>query len=187
MRSFEKYLSVFFMLVFGIAGCLSGVQSEETPDGEEKPGNLPSTEGNFDIEKLFVDAEAPGKITGTQDPVVIRARYVNLSESIFDWMDKAHRSNPVGLDTIGLNLFEDADYTAVKDRIDSSLPKGFTWIGHVEGIENSLVILVVESRVMSGNITLPEGLMFQIRYIEGDIHAVYQIDQSAFPPELDSN
>jgi len=175
------------MMVFGIAGCISEVQSEETPNEEVKAGKLPSREGEFDIKMLFVDAEAPGKIMGTQDPVVIRARYVNIDESVFDWMDVANSSNPVGLDNIGLNLFEDAEYTAVKDSVDSSLPKGFTWIGHVEGIENSLVILVVENRVMSGNITLPEGLIFQIRYIEGNIHAIYQIDQSAYPPELDSN
>ena len=51
--------------------------------------------------------------------------------------------------TLQLNLFDDASYRAVLDRIDPT-QRGFVWVGHVAGVEMSTVSLATEDGVMSG-------------------------------------
>ena len=58
----------------------------------------------------------------------------------------------------------------------------YTWIGYLDGIEQSQVTLVVKDEVMSGNITLSD-VFYQVRYMGDGVHAIYRIDQSAFPSE----
>ena len=62
--------------------------------------------------------------------------------------------------------------------------QGLIWVGHLEVIALSSVILVAEDEIMAGNISLPGGF-YQVRYAGNGIHAIYQINQAAFPPEAD--
>ena len=83
--------------------------------------------------------------------------------------------------TLQLNLFDDASYRAVLDRIDPT-PGGFVWVGHIAGVEMSTVSLATEDGVMSGSILTPEAA-YEVRFAGVGLHSVVQIDQSAFPPE----
>ncbi len=130
---------------------------------------------------LFVHVNAPKNMSARNDAGVIRARFVKINFGLLE------RSVPAGNDTgsrivFTVNLFDDAVYQAVLDRLDRNTPEGFVWIGHLDHVEYSQVTLVVEKDVLSGNITLP-GSLYQIRYVGEGIHAVYRINQSAFPPE----
>jgi hypothetical protein len=93
-----------------------------------------------------------------------------------------HSPQPDGI--LILNLFEDVTHTAVLERVDSNPGGGFTWLGHLQDVPWSQVTLVVHEGVMVGNVISPEGI-FQVRYAGEGIHAVSEIDQSAFPPEMD--
>ncbi len=83
-----------------------------------------------------------------------------------------------------LNFFADAQYAAVLERSEPSQPDGFIWSGRLDGIEHSQVTLVVGGGILTGNTTTPDEL-FQVRWVDGSIHGIYQIDQSSYLPEAE--
>jgi hypothetical protein len=129
-----------------------------------------------DESTLFTESTLGAREDATGDPTVVRARYVDPDLSLLDGAE-------VGA-AVTVNLFEDATYRAILDRKEAALPEGYTWVGHLEGVEYSQVILTVGGGQVAGNITLP-GALYQVRYVGDGVHAVYQIDQSAFPPEAE--
>ena len=126
---------------------------------------------------LFVRTNAPKNRNARSAVTVMRARFVKIDFGLLE------RSASAGCRSdFTVNLFDDTVFQAVLDRLDRNEQGGFVWIGHLECIEYSQVTLAAEKDVLSGNIILP-GAIYQIRYVGEGIHAVYQIDQSAFPPE----
>jgi hypothetical protein len=81
--------------------------------------------------------------------------------------------------TIALNLFDDAAFVAQLDRVERT-PNGMAWIGHLQGIDQSQVILVVHGNIVSGNITTPDA-RYHIRFAGNGAHEVQKIDQTRFP------
>ncbi len=57
-----------------------------------------------------------------------------------------------------------------------------TFLVCVRRIKHSQAILVVDDGIMAGNITTP-GAFYQVRYVDNGVHAIYEINQSAFPEE----
>lgn len=86
-------------------------------------------------------------------------------------------------DAILLNLFPNAQYTAILDHIETQ-ENGYTWISHLGSVDNSQVTLIIGGGHMAGNVTLPDDF-YQIRYAGGLMYPIYQADQSAFPPEVE--
>ena len=123
---------------------------------------------------LFVASTQHGKVDTIEDPTVIRVRYVEVN---FALLEKAELG-----DTLILNLFDDLVFTAVLDRLEATTSDGYSWIGHLKGIDHSQVMLVIGGGQMAGNITLPDDF-YQVRFAGSGIHAIYRTDQSAFPPE----
>jgi hypothetical protein len=113
-----------------------------------------------------------------KDPTVLRSRSVEVN---FDRL--AGVEFPEGAEDIGLNLYDDIYFKAVKDRLEKRAGDSYTWFGNIEGAEYSQVILVVEDGVMAGNIRV-NGKLFQVRYTTDGVYAIYEIDPSAFPEEL---
>lgn len=129
--------------------------------------------------ELFIDATPSAQVLAQQEkdkqnPTIKRDRYVQIKLKLI-------RSQEGRL---FLNLFDDVLLTAANDRIEVRAENRFTWYGHVEEVEHSQVILVVEEGSMAGDI-IAEKDIYQIRDIGGGIHAIYEIDQSAFPPHAD--
>ncbi|MEE9398310.1 MAG: CAP domain-containing protein [Methylococcales bacterium] len=85
-----------------------------------------------------------------------------------------------------LNLFNDVDITAIRDRVEEIDSESFAWIGHVDGIENSEITLVIDGDGLglSGAIKFAE-FYFHIRPLESGHHVIREIDFSAF--ETDEN
>lgn len=133
---------------------------------------------------LFTDAVIEGTIDKLGDPTVVRDRFVDVKFDLLLKADQLPKDKAATADKLVLNLFQDVVLTALLDRVESNSPDSFSWIGHLEGVENSQVILVVGNGLMAGNITLP-GAFYQVRYAGNGIHAVYEIDQSGFPPEAE--
>lgn len=131
------------------------------------------------LHALFVDAPTSAENDALrekekQDPTIKRSRHVLVKVELL-------RSQE-GL--LALNLFGDLSLTAMKDRMEVRSENRYTWYGHIEGVEHSQVILVVEGGSLAGSITT-RGDLYQIRDIGGGIHAIYEIDQSALPPHAD--
>lgn len=84
--------------------------------------------------------------------------------------------------SVSLNLFPGATYTALLDNKAATHFGGYAWNGHLQGVAYSSVILVVDNGIMAGSIMFPGG-MYTIRSAGNGIHAINQVDQSAFTSE----
>ncbi len=133
------------------------------------------------LAELFSDAKVNGKADLPNDRTIIRQRHVNINLSVLMKADGSPRLDNKGLN-LKLNLFDDVALAAVIDKTESVSAGSLSFIGHVADIKESSVILSVYDGVMSGNITVP-GASYQVRYVGERVHVVYEIDQSAFPPE----
>jgi hypothetical protein len=127
---------------------------------------------------LFVEVVSTAAAAADQrvaaDRTRIRSRTVRVDLPQLGTRDS--RADP---GTLQLNLFDDASYRAVRDRIDLT-PGGFVWVGHILGVEMSTVSLATEEGVMSGLIQTPDGT-YTIGFAGNGLHSIVQIDQSAFP------
>ena len=128
-----------------------------------------------DVENEQVATLSTGKVRS--DSAVVRTRYVKVE---FGYVQGDQF--PEGASSILLNLFEDVSFQATKERLEKRSSTRYTWFGRVRGSAISEVILVVEDSVMAGNV-LVDGEMYQIRAVNGGIHAIRKIDQSRFPEE----
>jgi hypothetical protein len=132
---------------------------------------------------LFRSARSEGAMDYSDQRGIVRSRYVTLNTSLLVGSDGSALSLPPGA-TLSLNLFDDLGLTAVLERVELNAGGGFNWLGHVEGIPYSQVILVVNGEMVVGNVATPQGV-YQVRYAGGGVHAVHEIDQSAFPDEME--
>lgn len=144
-------------------------------------GDSPASDNERPI--LFMDSANQGSISTSGDPIVVRSRFVRVNFDLLLGEDGTPESLEPG-SPLTLNLFEDAHFTALLDRVEQKSPDRFAWIGHLEGVALSQAILVVRDGLMAGNITMP-GASYQVRYAGNGVHAVREIDQSAFPPEAE--
>ena len=108
----------------------------------------------------------------THNPTIKRARYVLVAVGLLRMKD----------DPILLNFFGDALFTVIHDHTEIRAVNRYTWYGHIEGVAQGQVILVVEDGHMAGDVRIP-GHIYQIRSIHEGVHALYEIDPSAFPPD----
>ena len=106
-----------------------------------------------------------------QDPTIVQMRYVQVN---FEFLEKA--------ESILLNLFNTVSVMATRERIERRSESRYTWFGRISGKEYSSVVLTIENGSMAGNITF-DGKVYQVRPMGNGIHAVREIDQSAFPTE----
>jgi hypothetical protein len=156
--------------ITGQGPILTPVPATPTPQITATAGTAPD---------LFVDSPDPGR--EVLWPGAIRSRFVLIDPNL---LTNANR--------LRLNLFNDTEFTAVLDsrqsRVDAFGPAagpGFIWQGHIEGILSSQVTLVSGISSVAGNIFLPVGYDYILRYA-GDgangIHGVYGVDSSLIPP-----
>ena len=132
-------------------------------------------------ESLFTEATNI-QVRDADEPYIIRSRFVNINFGLLSKKDRTLKTNSDVSTSLVLNLFNDIVFTVVLDRVAFNMSGSYSWFGHLDGIEESQVTLVIKDEVLSGNITLP-GAFYQVRYKGDGLHAIYEIDQSTFPPE----
>lgn len=130
---------------------------------------------------LFTTANIQN-LTIPAGPAILRSRLVTIDFDLLARSGNASSTPAEISDTITLNLFDDASFTARLDRVEPNQSGGYTWFGYLEGGENSQVILMVKEGILAGNVTYNKA-QYQIRHLENDVYAIHQIDQSAFPDE----
>jgi hypothetical protein len=133
---------------------------------------------------LFSEVAAADGLDWADDPTAIRSRLVAVDFSLVGAPDAFGDTRSGVSDTLTLNFFPDAVFAAVLDRVDIDPAEGFSWIGHLEGVELSQVALVVKDGVMVGNVTAP-GVFYRVRYAGDGAHVIHQVDWTAFPPEAE--
>ncbi len=116
-------------------------------------------------------------IAGTQarggepdDVSVVRQRAVALD---LDLVGGTHGALPPAW-RVALPLFEDVDLVAAFQRVEAGR-HGTAWIGTIEGVPYSQVVLAVVAGEMTGSITMP-GRAFDVQPAGGGVHLVREID-----------
>ena len=146
------------------------------------PSAATAQDADLVTDGLFLQSGATGTLALTDHPTVMRYRYVDVDFDELIREDESPKSTEPGY-SLTLNLFDDVVHTALLDRIEYIPEHDFVWLGHLAGEPHSQVIFVVGDGVLVGNIILPDA-SFQVRYAGNSVHAVSEIDQSAFPSEL---
>ncbi len=129
---------------------------------------------------LFLDPGNVANVTPPAEPMSIRSRLVTLNLDLLNGVI-APPGSPTQVKRLPLNLFSDASFIAIPDRVDIH-PKGLTLTGKLEGIDKSQVTLVVENQTLAGTVRMP-GKLFQIRFAGNGLHVISEMDQKAFPPD----
>ena len=83
-------------------------------------------------------------------------------------------------DTLTLNLFDDTVVTAVRDRMIDNVKGNTTWIGHIEGEQDSEVFLTVRGKTMSGNVQIGQDL-YEIETKGNNKHDITKVDPDKNP------
>jgi predicted 3-demethylubiquinone-9 3-methyltransferase (glyoxalase superfamily) len=134
-------------------------------------------------DELFADVAVGSGLAATDDPTIVRTRFVDVNLGLLAGAgDRSGEASGVA-DVLTLNLFEDVTLTALCDHVEANPSGSFSWIGHLQGVEYGQVILVVRGEMVMGDVSMP-GAFYQVRYAGGGVHAIHEIDQTAFPPEL---
>ncbi len=124
-----------------------------------------------------ITAKAADKAADLSD-VVVRSRLVTI-----DFAPVLNDQLPRGDESAVLNLFDDVNLVAVKDRLQTNSPTQYVWYGHVKDVEGGYVIMVVNNGQMAANIVLP-GERYHVRAADGNVHVVQEINPGAFKQEL---
>ncbi|MDD5113889.1 MAG: M12 family metallo-peptidase [Methylobacter sp.] len=83
-------------------------------------------------------------------------------------------------DTITLNLFDDVIVTAVRDRLIDNVKGSTTWIGHVEGEQESEVFLTQRGNAISGTVQIGTKT-YDIEPKGNNKHDITQVDPDRNP------
>ena len=89
-------------------------------------------------------------------------------------------------DSLTLNLFDDVVVTAVRDRLIDNVKGYTTWIGHVEGEQESEVFLTVRGKTMSGTVKIGADL-YEIETHGNNTHEITKVDTDSKPGTHDDH
>jgi hypothetical protein len=129
---------------------------------------------------MFRAVAGQGEPDTSDDPTIQRARWVEVDPDGLVGVPGPPGSGLGGARFLRLTLFDDVVLIALLDREWARPPDGVTWIGHIEGVPGSRVILRVEGEPMSGDISLHEA-SYQVQHAGDEVHVIYQVELSAAP------
>jgi hypothetical protein len=166
----KTYMTAAVLLALGMAGIfLYDRYFSEVAQVNRVLQEAPSAAGGpppdlFDADGIAQNPnkKLPPKAVGK------RNRAVNVRPELLD------------LDTLTLNLFEDVVVIAVRDRLVEHSPGNLSWIGHIDGVEDSEVFLTVRGKAMSGNVQIGDKT-YEIEPKANRLHEITQTDTSRNP------
>ena len=123
---------------------------------------------------------APERELGTLRAQPVGVDFDALRASMEAWTEDPSSASAA----LELNLFPDLSHVAVLDRVAFEWETNVVWIGHLEGVDDSLVVLVVGDGVAVGTIRWKDRA-FRLRYLPQGAHVVEEVDLTAFPAELE--
>jgi hypothetical protein len=85
------------------------------------------------------------------------------------------RLDLIAADRVTLNLFDYTTLVAVRERIADQGQGSRVWIGHIEGAEDSEVILAVRGKALSGTVR-HDGRVFEVQYAGDQSHRIQETD-----------
>ena len=122
---------------------------------------------------LFAEITAPHDYSTPGASTGIRSRFVSV-----DWNQLLTSQ----VDTLTLNLFDDATYQAVHKTTSGFDAVGFVWEGSLKDVPGGHVTLVVNGQALAATVSLP-GLLYRIKDTGLGAHIVEQVPTSDPMPE----
>jgi hypothetical protein len=121
---------------------------------------------------LFVDA---GDVQPGDTETMGRSRLVKIDLTQFggDGTDGSEEGWLIPSSTLHLNLFEDADFTATLERVETNPSGGFIWIDRLPGVELSQVFFLVKDGLVVGDIRMP-GTAYGVEWAGEGLHRIRQ-------------
>ncbi len=136
--------------------------------------------------RLFKEAESVPDLIPGNDPARKRSRVVSLDSAAIFSQDNVAGDRPMNsvppMKPFVLNLFDNASYLAIPDKVQKNPSGSYTWSGHIEGIQFSQVTLIVHDGKLTGSVSLRNHI-YQIRPLGGSDHLVVEKDPAGFPQE----
>lgn len=118
------------------------------------------------------------------EPHVKRSRIVSLN------VDQLRPQSGIGLrQQMFLNLFDDEIIKASKDKVTRNASGSLTWLGHIDGVARSSVIMIVRDDTLVAKVSFPDAIYEVSQSSSGD-QVIKQIKQSTLidhatePPEI---
>ena len=115
---------------------------------------------------------APAGAGAHANPAAARSRFVTFDRNL------------LLQDQLLLNLFDDAEVIARRTRMAGNPNGNFVWIGRIDGIEHSQVIIAYHNGAIAGSVVWP-GHVYDLRPAgDGDL-LIEEIDERRRPPHKD--
>src|SRR5512145_1822613 len=135
-------------------------------------------------------AQSPSPLFGAADPpgddivrLLLEPQVVRLGFRIADLGLIANPDQPAGADAVLLNLFDDVNIVAVRDRFERRGRGRFSWFGRPAGDPLGSVILVVQDGRLTGSV-MTTAAVYDIVSLDDDPRsAIREIDQALYGPE----
>ncbi len=129
---------------------------------------------------LFVDAPGWVDPAAPQDPTIVRSRPIDINLQRLAEV----RRDPGEI--LELDLFDDASFTAILERVENLSPDGYVLTGHLSGEEHSSFTLVSKQGVVMANIRVPgRNEYYQIRFLADGTHVIRQINDNTIADSCD--
>lgn len=150
-------------------------------------GVVPTASAQDQAVDLFSDTlKGSPELDLASKPFVMRSRFVSVNlDLLVDEKGKARSADQ--LPQVSLNIFPDARFTGLVDRVEKS-GTSTSWIGTLAEVEGGYFYLVVTEGVFIAHVASTEGV-FEISSVGNGVYQAIQIDQSVFtddpPVELE--
>ncbi len=122
------------------------------------------------------------------DPLTLRSRLVTIdlghltpSTTALSSAAELPSGTPVPVGVLRLNLFDEAVFTGIVERMAPTFSGGYVLSGQLLGVEEGTLTLVVNGDVVAGTVRTLEAT-YRIRPAGPGLHTVSQIDPSQLQP-----
>jgi hypothetical protein len=113
---------------------------------------------------------APAPTAAIASAYTARRRYVTIQAGqLRPWLLRPGRA-------IGLNLFADANYVGVVDRVGTE-GGWVAWTGHLRGIPYSYFYVVRTSGIYTLHVGSPRGV-YEVSWVRGEIYRIVQLGRT---------
>ena len=113
------------------------------------------------------------------DQLTVRRRLVSIDFGMLASSRAAITTEAAPPATLGLNLFDDVELTAIVERTEPT-SSGYVLIGRIRGVELGTMALVVNGPTVAGTVRTP-GATYRIRTTGKGTYAISQVDLSKLP------
>src|SRR5262249_13116632 len=129
----------------------------------------------FSDEATARGADAPLPVTTDAARIVLRSRDADADLALLlDGRPSGTLSPKAGARSIVLNLFNDVEYVAILDHVERT-PIGVAWVGSINAIEGSQVVLATSDGVLAGSIATGPKL-FTVMPAGRDRYTIAQVN-----------